>query len=218
VRYTPADTPVRTVLVTGGVHGNEPMGAEAALRFIELLARTPEDYPDTAFVVFPVVNPWGYVYNQRLNQQGYDINRDFGPFSTQEARLVRDAIAGELFALAIDHHEDNTALGFYLYDVGTPHENLCREIIGEVRRMGHAIEQETWMVIFKTDDGLIDAPVWSLHVAGWTIGNSLVNYARLHHTENAFLPETPTHFKPRERLELHDLARECLLAGVTAGE
>ncbi len=216
VRYTPPQAAVRKVLVTGGVHGNEPMGAESVLRFIELLARKAEDYPDTAFVVLPMVNPWGYAYNRRLNQQGYDINRDFGPFKTQEARFVRDALDDAQFDMVIDHHEDNTAAGFYLYDLGTPHETACREVIETVRDAGHPIEQDAGMVILKTDDGVIDVPVWPLHVAAWTIGNSLANHARLNHAASVFLLETPIQLRPEARLEMHALARQQLIAAAVA--
>ncbi|MFP4500904.1 MAG: DUF2817 domain-containing protein [Candidatus Hydrogenedentota bacterium] len=217
VRYTPPQAAVRTVLVTGGVHGSEPMGAESVLRFIELLARTTEDYPDTAFVILPMVNPWGYVHNRRLNQQGRDINRDFGPFKTQEARFTQEALDGAQFDMVIDHHEDNTATGFYLYDLATPDETACREVIGAVRDAGHPIEQDAGMVIMKTDDGVIDTPVWPLHVAAWTVGNSLANYARLNHAATVFLLESPGRLRPEARLEMHALARQQLLiAAATA--
>ena len=213
LRYTP-ESVTRRVLLTGGVHGNEPMGAESVMRFAELLRRSPEAFPGTAFDIIPVVNPWGYEHDRRYNQQGFDINRDFGPFQTQEARIIRDFMADKQYDLAIDHHEDSSAQGFYLYDVATPHEDLCRAIIDAVRKQGHAIAQDVWMVIFKTKDGLIDAPLWSLYAAQYALGNSLINYVRLHHAANTFLLETPSDWKPRERLETQALARELLLEGL----
>lgn len=210
LRYTPAHV-ARRVLLVGGVHGNEPMGAESVLRFTEHLRRSAGEFPGTAFDILPLVNPWGYAHGRRYNQQGYDINRDFGPFQTQEARIVRDFLAGQHYDLVIDHHEDSSAHGFYLYNIATPHQARCREIIERVRAMGLEIEQDTWMVILKTRDGLIDAPRWTLHAAQLALGNSLANHARLHHANAAFLIETPIRWKPRERLETQALAREMLL-------
>lgn len=211
VRYAPPNPPARRVLLTGGVHGNEPAGAETVLRFIERLRRLPEEYPDTAFDIIPLVNPWGWAYNRRLNQQGYDINRDFGPFATQEARIVREFLGDQRYDVVIDHHEDGDALGFYLYNIATPHAPLCRELIAAVRDAGYPIEQDTWMVIFKTDDGLIDAPLWSLRVAQWALGNSLANYSRLRHAEAVYLIESPVRFPEKGRLAMQDMARTRLL-------
>src|SRR5690606_7467212 len=65
----------KTVLLTAGVHGDEPAGVEAALAFLESIK---EDWlADYHFCVLPCVNPTGYVADTRANSQGIDVNRAF---------------------------------------------------------------------------------------------------------------------------------------------
>lgn len=94
VRYRGEEYPILQVrapkpgaarlVVLAGVHGNEHAGLLAVPpildRFTGLVDLT---------VVTPV-NPVGAAHLSRYNGQGYDINRDFVRFDTDEARVVRD--------------------------------------------------------------------------------------------------------------------------------
>ena len=63
------------VLLTGGVHGDEPAGVEAVLRFFE---EDAEPWlAQVEFTALPCVNPVGYVRGTRGNGAGADINRSF---------------------------------------------------------------------------------------------------------------------------------------------
>ncbi|MGB5746457.1 MAG: DUF2817 domain-containing protein [Desulfobacterales bacterium] len=75
------------VLFSAGIHGNEPAGVECTLRFVEAIARKPENYKDIAFDIIPLVNPWGWTHDIRFNQAGIDINRDFATLNSQEAKI-----------------------------------------------------------------------------------------------------------------------------------
>ena len=54
----------REILMTGGVHGDEPAGVEAVLSFLE---GPVEDYLDE-FTVVPCVNPSGLELGRRANK------------------------------------------------------------------------------------------------------------------------------------------------------
>ena len=58
----------KRVLLSGGVHGDEPAGPEAVLAFLE---RDPADLlEDFVFLILPCVNPWGIRPQQAGKQQG----------------------------------------------------------------------------------------------------------------------------------------------------
>jgi hypothetical protein len=81
--------PATRLLLLSGVHGNEQAGI---LCVPEILERYDRD-GDVALRVLTPVNPIGAAELSRFNADGYDINRDFIRFRTDEARLVRDAVA-----------------------------------------------------------------------------------------------------------------------------
>ncbi|HNT88516.1 MAG TPA: DUF2817 domain-containing protein, partial [Candidatus Hydrogenedentes bacterium] len=211
VRRVPEGESRAHVLLTGGVHGSEPAGVESLVRFIEELAQDPDAWPGIAFDIVPLANPWGWVHNKRCNQQGYDLNRDFASFNTQEGRILRDLIAANRYDLLIEHHEDSSADGFYLYQIANGYTALCRDVIDDLRERGHPIEQNTWMVCFRTRDGVLYTPLWALRLARAGRGLSLGNYFRLTQSDRAFLFESPSRRPFEDRVAMQGAARRGLL-------
>ncbi|MCH7807887.1 MAG: DUF2817 domain-containing protein [Planctomycetes bacterium] len=66
-----------TVLILGGVHGDEPKSVEIARRLSALLESDMRVGGDVRWVVIPAVNPDGYVKRKRRNAGGVDLNRNF---------------------------------------------------------------------------------------------------------------------------------------------
>jgi len=209
VRYRPPQ-PRRAVLVTGGVHGNEPAGAGWVLELIRDLAAHPESYPADSMDLVPVVNPWGWSHDQRYNREGRDINRDFASFATQEARILREVFGGQRYDLVIDHHEDPDASGVYLYQYARKDKTESRRVLEAIRARGYPLEQDVNMVILRTRDGLIDAPRWGLGYMRLTRQLSLTNYLRLEHSDVVYTLETPTRMPMADRLAIHREAFELL--------
>jgi hypothetical protein len=77
----------KRLLVVSGVHGNEQAGIVC---IPEILERFPDDGPVAVRVLTPV-NAVGAAELSRFNADGYDVNRDFTKFRTEEARVVRRA-------------------------------------------------------------------------------------------------------------------------------
>ncbi len=90
----------RTLLVLGGVHGNEHAGI---LAVPEILARF--DQPTVRLVVVAPVNPVGAAELSRYNGDGYDVNRDFVRFETRESRAVRQVFEREQPDFVVSLHE-----------------------------------------------------------------------------------------------------------------
>ncbi len=101
------------ILITGGVHGYETGGVDAALTFVEKHALALAK--DFDFVVYPCINPLAYRFNTRWNDQAQDTNRHFSrdPNRTESKKSAPECVAfmdsvdalGVKFALAIDLHE-----------------------------------------------------------------------------------------------------------------
>jgi len=212
VLHRPHGPVKRTVLFSAGIHGNEPAGTECALRFVEALAQSPERYRDIAFDIIPLVNPWGWVHDIRFNQAGIDINRDFASVDSQEADIIRQALGKDEFDLMFDLHEDPGAKGFYIYQYGLKDRQVAERIVAAIEDMGYPVEQDVKMVVLKTQNGIIDAPMWGLHYMRLTGQLSITNYYRLYHSHYVFTVETPTVLPIEDRLKMQRTAVEMLIA------
>jgi predicted deacylase len=91
------------VLVSGGVHGDEPTGARVALEWVEHVLAHPSLRERVAFTVLPVVNPSGLANHQRKNAQGQDLNRAFPEGSIETSAIAR-SLRGDPFDLFLDLH------------------------------------------------------------------------------------------------------------------
>jgi len=65
------------IVITGGVHGDEPCGVGAAALLVEQLAADPRLRDDVQWTIIPVVNPRGYVEGTRRTPEDMDLNRNF---------------------------------------------------------------------------------------------------------------------------------------------
>lgn len=92
------EEPERTVVVIGGIHGNEPASPPSVRAMVE--ASLPDD---TEVWLLPLLNPDGSAAGTRCNANGVDLNRNFGfdwrpddggpaPFSEPEPRAARALI------------------------------------------------------------------------------------------------------------------------------
>ena len=78
-------SPRQRLLIVSGIHGNEQAGIVSVPDILENFDPTCP----IALCVLTPVNPVGAAEFSRFNGDGYDINRDFLRFRTQEARVVR---------------------------------------------------------------------------------------------------------------------------------
>ena len=215
VLFQPDGTVKYKVLFSAGIHGNEPAGAECALRFVEALARKPERYEGIAFDIIPLVNPWGWTHDIRFNQAGIDINRDFATFDSQEANIIRDILEKDQYTIMFDLHEDPAAKGFYIYQYGLGDRHLTRQIVAAIEDLGYPVEQDVKMVILKTENGIIDAPMWGLKYMRLIGQLSITNYYRLYNSRYVFTVETPTSLPFEDRLIIQQTAVDRLVDNYT---
>lgn len=109
------DDPIRIGLFAG-IHGNEPEGVHALIRFLQLLDAQPELARGYCLFVYPICNPTGFEDNTRASRRGHDLNREFWNHSVEPEVL---ALQGELCAHAFDGiialHSDDESNGVYGY-------------------------------------------------------------------------------------------------------
>ena len=109
------DAQALTVMISAGVHGDEPAGPAALLAMLE------DDGLDERFAyrIYPCTIPSGVDAGTRESTDGVDVNRTFGRGgSSPEAKAVIMSNRDRKFELAIDLHEDCDAQGFYCYEYG----------------------------------------------------------------------------------------------------
>lgn len=66
-----------TVMILGGIHGNEPASAVLARELCAYLEQHPDACGNATVVVAPAVNPDGLARGKRTNARGVDLNRNF---------------------------------------------------------------------------------------------------------------------------------------------
>ncbi len=101
------DGPVKMrVLVTGGVHGDEPCGPAATMLLLEQLLNNPDIRRDTEFTIVPLVNPRGLVDGTRRTPDGVDLNRNFSHDETAptEVHHISALLKQKDYTLALDLH------------------------------------------------------------------------------------------------------------------
>lgn len=102
-----------------GVHGDEPAGCAALVRFLAGIVAERERASGYELIVYPVVNPTGYEDATRCNRAGKDLNREFWHGSSQpEVQLIEHELRARAFAGVITLHADDTCEGHYGYSHG----------------------------------------------------------------------------------------------------
>jgi murein peptide amidase A len=105
--------PIRLGLFAG-IHGDEPEGVHALLRFVNLLETQPELATGYCLFLYPVCNPTGFEDRTRHSRNGKDLNREFWRRSAEpEVRLIESELVSHAFDGIIALHTDDTSHGFY---------------------------------------------------------------------------------------------------------
>ena len=102
--------------VSAGMHGDEPAGPAAAMKFLEEMPTWPEIRGHGVSLIL-CENPTGYELDKRENWNGIDLNRDWRSDTPQlETEILKPYFTTHPFGLTIELHEDVDTHGFYLYE------------------------------------------------------------------------------------------------------
>jgi len=93
------------ILITGGIHGNETLGALASFEFVKRFMSKPELKKKFNLVVIPATNPKALFLGSRRYAEGVDLNRLFVPSDkTPEALALKSTLEDQNFAMLLDLH------------------------------------------------------------------------------------------------------------------
>lgn len=207
-----------TVMLSAGVHGDEPAGVYALLDFLNGGMR---EYGDRCnFVVFPCVNPSGFEADTREAMTGKNLNRLFGTGSDQEEVCSIERWLAETssqFRLAIGLHEtppyddDESSEG-----EDNPRACYLYETMPDVRRrIGRALidalpegaEVCQWPTIYEdtNDRGVISYPE-GCHNPVFLRSTTLEDYlCACGAAEHSLVTETPTVWSLEKRVAVQRL-------------
>jgi len=118
----------RTVCFSAGIHGEEPAGPFAVLRFLETCNLNA--FKNVRVILFPIANPSGFDRGVRRNFLNKDLNGHFCHKNlTGENKLLYRGIRGERIFFFHALHEDEGTKSFYLYNFEKREEKVYRDII-----------------------------------------------------------------------------------------
>lgn len=110
------------VVINSGAHGTESIGVRIMLRFLQEFNHALLGHYN--FLLFPILNPYGYTYSVRKNGNNQYANNGFNQTEekdlTPEAILVNEVTPHKV-DLFIDLHSDNKS-GFYIYERKRPNK------------------------------------------------------------------------------------------------
>ncbi len=129
-----------TVCLSSGIHGDEPCGPMALLRFLEVASLSK----DCDWVIAPLLNPTGYRVGTRENAEGIDLNRDFYRRRSAEVTALIDwwNTRSPKSLIHLSLHEDWEADGFYLYEILTSTNSPVGEELMDKFRQHFPVEEE----------------------------------------------------------------------------
>jgi hypothetical protein len=128
--------PIR-LAIFAAIHGDEPAGALAIVKFLLEVSDKPELAEDYRIDAYPVCNPTGFEDNTRQSRAGKDLNREFWNNSAEpEVQLLEKELRARHFHGIIQLHADDTSDGLYGFVRGhTLTEALLRPALREAGKI-----------------------------------------------------------------------------------
>lgn len=204
-----------TVLISGGVHGDEPAGVHAALSFF---AHGQHEFDNVLqFVAFPCVNPSGFDADTLATVSGANLNRLFGINSAQpEVRAIEDwlRVQARRFLMTFDLHEvspDYVGEGFvqkdnpraaYLYETVTDNSERVGRLMIDALPSSRPVCD--WPAIYDdiNEGGVISYPEACRNKI-YAEGTSFDSFLNRRYTGHSFTLETPTGWSMSDRIDTH---------------
>lgn len=212
------------ILLSAGIHGDEPAGVYALLEFINRgIAKHLNHF---SFLILPCINPYGFIRGVRFSRDVSDLNRSFdhvsGPPEVAAVKELLRKFPGP-YRLAFDFHETDTNMpkgversvekipsGAYMYETTrTGKPIMGAPILKDLRNSGYPISQRSNIYGAECRNGLIyatgpdhpdypDLPEFNGTLDWYLLKNG--------HTDHFLATETPTAWPLKRRVAAHKRA------------
>jgi protein MpaA len=180
---------------SAAIHGDEAATAEGLISWAE---KNQARLRDWNLLIFPCLNPWGFIANSRLDADGRDLNRSYHDDSVPQIAAHRKLLGTRRFDLAITLHEDYDALGFYLYEVPGPKPYWGEHLTRAVRKF-LPIETRRRIEGRAAANGIVRRAIKTDMMPTWPEA-FILHFA---HCQRVFTVETPSEFHFDDRVDAH---------------
>ena len=212
------------IILSAGIHGEEPAGVYALLDFIK---RDIVKYQDHfSFLILPCLNPYGFTRGVRFASGVGDLNRSFNNgVDAPEAAAVKELLRRfpGPYRVAIDLHETDTHMprgaepsvenipaGFYMYETTpTGKPDLGPEILREICKAGYPVCRRRSVYGAECRSGLISSiPPENPDYPDLPEFNGTLDWYLLKHghTDHVIATETPTAWPLKRRIAVQKKA------------
>ena len=204
-----SETGAPKVLLSAGIHGDEPAGPHAVLSLLKKISDGKIVLPPVNLDIFPLINPSGFLRKTRTNQHGLDLNRCFATgHPPKEIRIMMNFLKNREYDLSVEFHEDIDTKGFYLYEhqpvhlVGTGPNEWGQEITALLRRQGFPINESHIIEGMPAINGVI-SPKRKRRSFFRQHGWPQAFYMHKHGTSRTLTLETPPCLSIEDRTKIH---------------
>ncbi len=111
--FSPLLTLQGGIYISAGIHGDEPASCSGLIDWAEQHVTELAELP---LLIYPCLNPWGLVNNNRNDAGGTDLNRVWESPATPFISYIIERIRNYQFDLALTLHEDFDGQGLYIYE------------------------------------------------------------------------------------------------------
>ncbi|MFQ5673315.1 MAG: M14 family metallocarboxypeptidase [Nitrospinales bacterium] len=198
----------KTMLVSAGIHGDEPAGVEAVCAFLR--SRELQNYyrEEWEFSFLPCLNPYGYEYGIRENHEGKDLNRLFKCAAPPPEVVAAQETLRRPFDVTVELHEDSESPGYYLYQkVAEPAAPSLGRLILQAVEPIMPINANATIEGMPASQGVIDRFSDPDKMDWWP----MALYAGDRGARNCFTLETALKFPMQTRIDAHLRAIQTIL-------
>ncbi len=202
----------RHVLISAGIHGDEPAGVETICAFLES-GRYKSFLNEWEITILPCINPYGFEHDIKENHNNKDLNRLFKDTSPpSEVSMVQSIFKPSYFDLTLELHEDCESHGYYLFQKSNKSGGLelGYKIIESVKEIIQ-INLNDKIDDIKADAGVIHRLKKTEEMEWWP----MAIYSLSMNTGHSFTLETPTNLSMKSRIDAHIRALEKALKECT---
>jgi predicted deacylase len=198
----------RRVLISAGIHGDEPAGIETICYFLEN-SRYKAHMDLWEITILPCINPYGFEYDTRENHENKDLNRLFNTHNPPpEVQLAKSIFKPSYFDITIELHEDCDSNGYYLFqksnkpngfEIGVKIIEALKDII--------AINSDETIENMSAEKGVIHRIKDINQMKYWP----MAGYALSMNSGHCLTLETPTNLAMATRVHAHLVALDHAL-------